>query len=76
MAGLQDIVKCKKVNISGQLTQILPGFILGDLQPCSLKSVYRDTLESVNRYVSWPPDIGAPHAPVGAPRCTSQSRQP
>ena len=34
-----------------------------------LGSVYRDTLVSVNRYVSWPPNIGAP-------RCTGESRHP
>ena len=34
-----------------------------------LRSVYRDTLVSVYRYVSWPPNIGAP-------RCTGESRHP
>ena len=34
-----------------------------------LRSVYRDTLVSVYRYVSWPPNIGAP-------RCTGEPRRP
>ena len=34
-----------------------------------LRSVYRDTLVSVYRYVSWPPNIGAP-------RCTDESLHP
>ena len=34
-----------------------------------LRSVYHDTLVSVYRYVSWPPNIGAP-------RCTGESRHP
>ena len=33
-----------------------------------LRSVYRDTLVSMYRYVSWPPNI--------APRCTGESRLP